>query len=284
MTSGALYRVGPLVAASALLALVAACGRYQIQEEREPWRAQAELQCIRSGVVKASWAIERSSAMQGPGTCGMDQPLRVSALSAGTVGMTQRATLGCPMVHAADLWLADIVQPAAQALFGQAVVEARMGSYSCRPRNNQRGAKLSEHSFGNALDVFAFRLNDGREITVKGGWRGAPEEQEFLREVFVGSCRHFATVLGPGADAFHYDHFHLDLARHGARGDRTVCKPVIKFTPRSGGGVEVAAARSPVASAARARQSPIDGATGDGVEPESDADIDPNKDPYGPDQ
>jgi hypothetical protein len=50
--------------------------------------------------------------------------------------------------------------------------------------------------------------------------------------VFVGACRHFSTVLGPGADMFHYDHFHMDLARHDARGTRRVCRPVLKFTPR----------------------------------------------------
>ena len=54
----------------------------------------------------------------------------------------------------------------------------------------------------------AFRFADGREVAVVKGWRGAPEEQEFLREVFAGACNYFTTVLGPGADSFHYDHFH----------------------------------------------------------------------------
>ena len=112
------------------------------------------------------------------------------------------------------------------------MVDLRAGSYSCRPQNNRRGAKLSEHSFGNALDIMAFHLADGREVTVLKGWRGNPREQDFLREVFVGACRYFATVLGPGADAFHYDHFHIDLARHDPRGERTICKPILKFMPR----------------------------------------------------
>jgi hypothetical protein len=78
----------------------------------------------------------------------------------------------------------------------------------------------------------SFRFADGRDLTVERGWRGAPVEQEFLRELFVGACRYFTTVLGPGADPFHYNHFHLDLARHGARGERRVCKPLLKFEPR----------------------------------------------------
>jgi hypothetical protein len=78
-----------------------------------------------------------------------------------------------------------------------------------------------------------FILADGREISVVKGWRGAdPTTQEFLREAFVGACRYFTTVLGPGSDAFHYDHFHIDLARHDPRGQRRICKPILKFAPR----------------------------------------------------
>ena len=39
-------------------------------------------------------------------------------------------------------------------------------------------------------------------------------------------------MLGPGSDAFHYDHFHIDLARHDPRGERRICKPILKFAPR----------------------------------------------------
>jgi hypothetical protein len=67
---------------------------------------------------------------------------------------------------------------------------------------------------------------------VEKGWKGAQEEQEFLREIFVGACQHFTTVLAPGSDIYHYNHFHLDLARHDPRGRRRVCKPLIKFEPR----------------------------------------------------
>ena len=134
------------------------------------------------------------------------------------------------MVATTDKWLAEVVQPAAMNVLGAQVIEMRAGSYSCRAMNNGTGtSRTSEHAYGNAVDVFSFRLNDGRNITVKDGWRGSPEEQNFLREVFVGACEHFSTVLGPGADLFHYDHFHIDLARH-SKG-RHICKPVIKYTP-----------------------------------------------------
>ncbi|WP_375457211.1 extensin family protein, partial [uncultured Methylobacterium sp.] len=147
-------------------------------------------------------------------------------------------TLGCPALAEAEAWLADTIQPAANLYFGQAVAEINAGTYACRGRNNQVGAKLSEHSFGNAVDVMSFKLADGYVITVKGGWRGTEAEQGFLREVFIGACQRFTTVLAPGSNVFHYDHIHVDLARHDPRGLKRICQPLIKFTPQLGSGNE----------------------------------------------
>jgi hypothetical protein len=134
------------------------------------------------------------------------------------------ATLACPIVSALDSWVADSVQPAAQRWLGQPVVEIRqISAYSCRGMNAQPGARISEHAFGNALDIAGFTLADGRRITVRDGWRGAPEEQGFLRDVHAGACNHFSTVLAPGSNAFHYDHMHVDLMRRSS-GNR-LCQP-----------------------------------------------------------
>jgi len=207
------------------------CGLFRF-EQREPWRTQAEEACLSQKLVQPSAYMSQASKVSGPGVCGMDYPFKVAAFANGTVGVNKPATLACPIIPRIDTWLDEVVKPAAALYFGTTVLDVRAGSYSCRPRNNQRGAKYSEHSFGNALDVMAFVLADGREITVERGWRGNAAEQEFLREVFVGACRYFTTVLGPGADPFHYDHFHLDLARHDPRGERRICKPILKFAPR----------------------------------------------------
>jgi hypothetical protein len=140
------------------------------------------------------------------------------------VAIEPRATLACPLIAAVDRWMLEDVQPAAHAWFGEPVVEIRqLSSYACRPINGRAGARISEHAFGNALDIAVFRLASGREVAVKTGWRGRPEERGFLRQIHAAACERFTTVLGPGADAFHYDHFHLDLAR---RHSGSVCKPV----------------------------------------------------------
>jgi len=207
------------------------CGLFRF-EQREPWRAEAEQACLSQRLVQPTAYMALSSRIDGPGACGMDHPFKISAFANGEVGLKSKVTLACPIIPRIDQWLEEIVRPAAMMYFGTRLLDLKAGSYSCRPRNSQRGAKLSEHSFGNALDVMGFALADGREVSVVKGWRGHPAEQEFLREVFVGACRYFTTVLGPGSDAFHYDHLHIDLARHDPRGYRRICKPYIKFTPR----------------------------------------------------
>lgn len=219
-----------LIALGLLGSGLAGCGKFQ-KQQRAAWRDQAEAACLSSRQVQlTSYVSLRGKPIDGPGTCGMEKPLRVSAFANGGIGLTSTATLSCPVVATTDKWLSEVVQPAAQNVLGAQVIEMRTGSYSCRAMNNGTGTRrTSEHAYGNAVDVFSFRLNDGRNITVKDGWRGSPAEQNFLREVFVGACQHFSTVLGPGADMFHYDHFHIDLARH-SKG-RHICKPVIKYTP-----------------------------------------------------
>ena len=138
--------------------------------------------------------------------------------------MKPAATLACPIVSALDRWLSDSVQPAAMRWFGVRVVEIKqISAYSCRGMNGNPHAHISEHAFGNALDIAAFTLADGRRITVKGGWRGMPEEQGFLRDVQATACQQFNTVLAPGSNSHHEDHIHVDLMRRASR--RTICQP-----------------------------------------------------------
>ena len=133
--------------------------------------------CLAKKLVEPNEFIVPAKEIDGPGPCGMTQPFRVTRLAGGTVALKQRMTLGCPALAEAEAWLADTIQPAANLYFGQPVAEINAGSYACRGRNNQVGAKLSEHSFGNAVDVMSFKLADGYVITVKGGWRGTEAEQ-----------------------------------------------------------------------------------------------------------
>jgi extensin-like protein len=220
--------VWPKVAAGAALFSLAGCGWLE-RAERPAWRAQAENACFERGLVRPSASIAPLPEIDGPGICGMTRPLKLAALTDGAVSVDKPVTIDCPMVSALEGWLADVVQPYAQQNFGENVVELEaFGAYSCRTVDNLAGAQLSEHAFGNAIDVSGFRLADGREISIVRDWkRSDTQEAAFLREIHAGACQHFTTVLGPGADVFHYNHFHLDLAMHGttSTGPRRYCKP-----------------------------------------------------------
>lgn len=158
------------------------------------------------------------------------------------------ATLSCPIVSSLERWVTDGVQPAALHWFGSQVVEIKqISAYSCREMNGAGGHGISEHAFGNALDVAAFTLANGRTITVKDGWHGTPEEQGFLHDAQLFACETFVTVLGPGYNAAHYNHFHLDLMRR--RPGYRPCRP----TAIKG---EIVAARARAVYASRHRGSP----------------------------
>jgi hypothetical protein len=382
MTRGVrLYLVGSFVLVS-----LAGCGRGFFQSaEREPWRAEAEIACLKSGVVKETPELVRIDPISGPGVCGAEFPLKVAALgessgsfgfadddlrppglignqprwpvaqppppasnypaaspyrapsypanawrqpgsgsapggpisltppgvapeeddielppegmpgaspppatnrqgrpgpymaapaypsrdrvaapyaqpaaplprlgppqgnsvgAVGPVAVKPVATLACPIVSVLDRWLADSVQPAAQRWFGARVVEIKqISAYSCRGMNGNSYAHISEHAFGNALDIAGFTLADGRHISVKDGWKGLPEEQGFLHDVQATACQQFTTVLAPGSNVYHFDHIHVDLMRRASR--RLICQPAAMS------GEEVAArsaGRNPYAS------------------------------------
>jgi len=235
-------RVWPYLAAAVLIMALAGCSNYQ-KAQRPAWRGQAENACLAERLIHVSSYLQPRSEIDGPGICGLNHPFRLTALLDGEVMLNSTYTLGCPMIAELNAWLIDVVQPQAMARFGQKVVQMNsMGAYSCRAMNNQPGSQISEHAFGNAIDIGGFKLADGRDISIVRDWtRGDEQTQAFLRDVQAGACTHFTTVLAPGSNAFHYNHIHVDLAMHGntSTGPRRICKPAPQSTippqtPRDG--------------------------------------------------
>jgi hypothetical protein len=167
-----------------------------------------EVQCRRQlkrlGVRFRDIAPIRDSA-----SCGIDWPVEVSGLS-GNVGMKPAATLTCDMALAFAQWTEDELAPAARWRYFSGVKTIHQGSsYSCRAIAGTR--TVSEHAKGNALDVMRIELKNGKDIDVrKPGWF-AFRERGLLNNVRSDACGYFSTVLGPGYNADHKDHFHFDI-------------------------------------------------------------------------
>ncbi len=208
-----------VLAAVIAVAVLAACGSsektyFQTEGLRAP-EGSCEVKPSRIGQASKISDISESN--------GCEVRNAWSVESIGSVSFSQPATLNCGMAEPLRVWLENTVQPSAGREFGERVVGVDIAaSYSCRPRNNVRGAKMSEHGYGNAIDIAAFTLESGRKVAVEQGWRGASSERRFLNTVHDDACGEFHTVLGPNADRAHRNHIHLDLQNR--RSGSTYCR------------------------------------------------------------
>lgn len=142
------------------------------------------------------------------GQCGIDYPVKVTAI--GSVAMKPAATLTCNMAATFAAWTKNELQPAARWRYFSGVKAIHQGSsYSCR--NIAGEGVLSEHGKGNALDVMSIELNNGDDIDVRKPGLFAFRTRGFLNNVRADGCQYFTTVLGPGYNYDHRNHFHFDI-------------------------------------------------------------------------
>jgi len=177
-----------------------------------------EISC-REDLRRLDVAYSDMAPISDGGACGIDFPVKVTAI--GGIEMKPAATLRCEMAATFAAWAKKELVPAARTRYFSGVKTIHQGSsYSCR---NVRGTgRASEHARGNALDVTRIELNNGRDIDVRRPGLFAFRTRGFLDTVRADGCDYFNTVLGPGYDADHKDHFHFDIRprRNGYRACR----------------------------------------------------------------
>ena len=159
--------------------------------------------------------------IHGAGGCGGEDLVRLEAIvlpDKRQVSVKPAAILRCKMASALADWIRADIAPLATSLGSTISDLDNFDSFECRGRNRVAGAMLSEHGRANALDVRAFKLANGRSISLTD--RTVPRE---LRETVLHSvCARFSTVLGPGSDWYHEDHIHLDLMER--RSNYRICQ------------------------------------------------------------
>lgn len=146
------------------------------------------------------------------GACRIDNPISVSGFNGGNIAFKPAATLNCQVTERFARWIKNDLNPASRLRYLSGVSAIHnAGGYSCRTMNHRRGAKMSEHSRGNAIDVTKIVLNNGKDIMVRKPGFFSFREKGLLNSVRSDACGYFTTVLGPGYNPEHADHFHFDL-------------------------------------------------------------------------
>jgi len=168
-------------------------------------------------------AADAEAAKSDP-ACHVNEPvrLRAVALRGGTVVFDPPPLLSCAMATTVADWLDTSVQPLARGHFGLGLTGLRVGGgQECRRRNRASAGPISEHATGQALDIFAFKLTeaDKRDSVLVEKPSGLAQSR-FLDAVRQSACGAFMTALGPGSDAAHANHLHVDIQPRRSRASR----------------------------------------------------------------
>lgn len=148
--------------------------------------------------------------------CAVDRGVSMSAVrmrDGRLVKLEPAAVLRCEMAASVANWLRNGVDPAVATLGSPLDVVMVAASQQCRPRNRVKGAKISEHGRGNALDTRGYVLEDGRKFVIGRETKDAKAMPQAFQELLKASaCADFTTILGPGSDGYHEEHLHVDRA------------------------------------------------------------------------
>ena len=180
--------------------------------------SQEEADCRRD-LKRLGVAYRDLAPIDDGGACRIDNPVEVSAI--GSVRMKPAATVTCEMARTFARWTKSELVPSSRTRYFSGVNTIHQGSsYSCR---NIRGSRTaSEHSKGNAIDVMRIELNNGKDIEVRKPGFFAFRQRSLLNNVRADACGYFSTVLGPGYDRDHKDHFHFDIKQR--RNNYVACR------------------------------------------------------------
>jgi hypothetical protein len=161
-------------------------------------------------------------------SCVIDVPVRLRSVAAHVrtvteVRLPQEPVVSCQFAERLTGWLGNLVAP---VIAGRMSIELRAvhtgPGYECRNRNGATVGKLSAHALGQAIDISAFELSNGKSIPVKPD--GDEGTRNIVDSIRTAACGWFTTVLGPGADPEHADHLHVDMAPHGASDRYRICQ------------------------------------------------------------
>jgi hypothetical protein len=161
------------------------------------------------------------------GECQVFDPVQLTSLttSVGTIEFPGRPILKCEFALQFFTWAGNIAAPVVAGLSNSKLVAISSGTgYECRNRYGDSSGKISEHAFGNAIDIDGLVLSNHRRIEISDAAISDHPDHDLLAALRTSACGYFTTVLGPGSNEAHESHFHFDLGKHGSSGKYRICE------------------------------------------------------------
>ncbi|HUQ36171.1 MAG TPA: extensin family protein [Aestuariivirga sp.] len=153
------------------------------------------------------------------GKCHVENPVNLLSVTIkeNTIKFPEAPLFNCKFALQFSKWLSESGAPILAAQMNSPVESISTGpGFECRGRNGDGTAKVSEHGYGNAVDLTTFRLRNGKTLNVG--------DSTLLPGVRASGCGYFTTVLGPGSNAAHASHLHFDMGAHGKSGNYRICQ------------------------------------------------------------
>ena len=161
------------------------------------------------------------------GRCKVPNPVQITKITSpsGRIDFPGEPILNCIFAKQFTTWVSDIAGPVVKEQTGEALAAISTGpGYECRGRNGDSSGKISEHAFGNAVDIASFKLASKESMPVANVAKTGNVESRWLMALRISACGYFTTVLGPGSNAAHAEHYHFDLGLHGKSGNYQICE------------------------------------------------------------
>jgi hypothetical protein len=191
------------------------------QEREKPSEGQAQAkpeETCPERLTRLGVRLETRSPIQ-ENACAVQDAVLVSSLPDG-IAVSPASLMTCPLAEGLVRWTRDVVAAEADRHLQSKPTKLLIGtSYQCRDQRS--GGKLSEHAFGNGVDVTGLEFDKRGPLAIEVRTEDSPEAA-FQDAVRKGACPVFTTVLGPGSDADHGDHLHLDMRAR--KGDYRICQ------------------------------------------------------------
>ncbi|MDH4439577.1 MAG: extensin family protein [Rhizobium sp.] len=168
--------------------------------------------CLRE--LKAMGADFREEpTIDGDTGCGIAHPVTLGRVLP-DVALEPEATIRCETALNLARMTRDMLIPAAARAFPERAKLSgisQASGYVCRNRNSAEDGKISEHAYGNAIDIAGLTFGKEKVPVMIAKQDDGSAEAAFQRALNAVACLYFTTVLSPGSDATHQDHLHLDV-------------------------------------------------------------------------